>query len=379
MINTITSLNRTSISQWFAAVARRGYWQWGLAIGLMLLTNASYSQANIFEWISDKSSPPVEKKEMRLNSFSPDNRLLSFDFCRDKKCFPGLLDLHSGEITKIIPPDPDEWWSSGVFSPSGKYLAFAVKRDSENSHWSQLGLYDMSTHAMKILTYTESFKEFPSFSPDEKRLIYAQANKERTSGKTRFSHWDIYELDIDNGQERGLTDYQFFLIGRPFYLPDGRHFIFSGEAPHSFEGKTGMDAFYAYEKKYQGNIIFIFGQENTELQPALINGPLTDGPKISRDGKRIIYHARSDEMDRATGEKIGGFTYDLFMLEDGHHRRLTKLKYSLRSFTTSPDGSLIAYTSDPKENGEIHLWLLDIARNETREIEIATDVLFDKN
>lgn len=376
MKNNITSLNRTSISQWFPAVARRGYWQWVLAIGLVLLTNASYSQANIFQWISDQSSPPVKKKEMGLNGFSPDNRLLSFDFCRDKKCFPGLLNLHSGEITKIIPPDPDEWWSSGVFSPSGKYLAFAVKRHSENSHWSQLGLYDMSTHAMKILTHTESFKEFPSFSPDEKRLIYAQANKERTSGKTRFSHWDIYELNIKSGQERGLTDYQFFLIGQPWYLPDGKQFIFSGEAPRSFEGKVGMDAYYAYEKKYKESRIFILGQENTELQPAFINGPLTDGPNISRDGKRIIYHARSDEMDRATGEKIGGSTYDIFMLEDGQHRRLTKLKYSFRSVTTSPDGSLIAYTSALERNGEPHLWLLDIARNESKEIEIAPEELF---
>ncbi len=346
------------------------------------------SQTGCAELVS-QSSQPTEKIGIQLHGFSPDNRFLSFDLFRGMSCFASLLDLHSGEVTKIIPPDPDEWWTSGSFSPSGKYLAFTVKRKSEKLHWSQLGIYDISKGTLKTLTHTQSFKAFPSFSPDEKRLIYSKPERERESGKTRYGGWDIYELDIASGQERQLTNYKFYMIGRPFYMPDGKRFIFSGDGGSNFEGKTkiepytykdyskNQDAKKAYKEKYKDNTIFILGEENAELlHPAFTNGPWTNGPNISIEGKRIIYQARSDEMDRAAGEKIGGYTYDIFMLENSQHRRLTKLKKSLGGYTMSPDGSLIAYTSKPEKDGETQLWLLDIEKDETKRVEIALIDLF---
>jgi Tol biopolymer transport system component len=323
------------------------------------------------------STQQIEKNKISLNGFSSDNRLLSFDFCHNQECHPVLLDLHSGKISKILPPDPDEWWSSGRFSPNDKSLAFVVKRFSENSRLSQLGLYDISTQTLKIHTRSQSFKEFPSFSPDEKRLIFAQSNRERASGKTRFSDWDIFELDIETGQERQLTNYQFFAVDRPYYLPDGKHFIFAGEGLKRFNGKTGADAYHAYLDQFKNNTIFIIGPyENSELCPALTYGPLTDGPKISKDGKRIAYHGRSEHLNREAGDfSLGGFTFDIFMMENGQHRRLTNLKHSLRDYTMSPDGNWIAYTSGPREGGELQLWLLDINQNERKQIEIAIDAL----
>lgn len=378
-----------NFSQWFTTMAWRGRRKWVFAIGLVLLVYAVCFQSTTHQWIFGPSTQPVKKKDLRINGFSPDNRLLSFDFCPDSDCFAGLLNLQSGEVAKILPPNSDERWSSGRFSPSGKYLAFAVKRASEKYRWSQLGLYDISANTMKILTHTESFREWPSFSPDGKRLIFAQANRERESGKTRFSDWDIYELEIESGKERRLTDFQFFLIGHPSYLPDGKHFIFSGEGPNRHEGKTGVktgedydkvqEANKAYKDKYQDNRIFILRPEDTELHPAFTNGPMTIGPDISRDGKRIVYMARSDDMDRAAGETVYGFTFDIFMLADGRHHRLTKLQRSLPNFTISPEGSLVAYSSSPLVgNGEISLWLLDISQDQPKQTEIATGDFFKK-
>ncbi|OGQ97828.1 MAG: hypothetical protein A2521_08685 [Deltaproteobacteria bacterium RIFOXYD12_FULL_57_12] len=352
-------------------------WKWAIIFVLSWGAFVLYVQPAIRQFIVGMSSPQAEKIEMRLGGFSPDNRLLSYDVCRGKNCYAGLLDLHASDITKIVPPDPDEWWSSGYFSPSGKYLAFAVKRRSENSRWSQLGLYDIETASLKKLTQTQSLKEFPSFSPDEKRMIYAQANSERENGKIRFSCWDMYELDIDSGQERRLTDYQFFLIGRPFYLPDGKQFIFSGEGPSHFLDKVGIEASEAYEKKYQDNTIFILDAKNAELRPVFSNGQLSHSPMISKDGKRMAYVARSDDLNRLAGESTLGYTYDLFMLEDGSHRRLTNLKGPLRSGAMSPDGSLIAYVSESERNGEVQLWILDVSQNQLRKIDI--DTLLSKN
>jgi Tol biopolymer transport system component len=325
-----------------------------------------------------------EKIDMRVNGFSPDNQFLSFSYRQGSIFFSGLLDLHSGEVTKIVSPDFDEQWLSGCFSPSGKYLAYAVKRKSENFRWSQLGLYNISTKSFKILTDSEALKDFPSFSPDEKQLIYAQANVERESGKTRFGEWDIYKLDIESGQEERLTNNQFFLIGSPFFLPDGKQFIFSGANPLRFESKTGIitvenyskyrEAKAAYKDKYQDNTIFVFGPKMTELEPAFTNGPYSVSPRISRNGKRIIYMARSDELNRAAGQSTDGFTYDIFMLEDGNHLRLTNLPLSLKSYTMSPDGSLIAYIWESykqKEEAQ-HLRILIVDSNQTKDIDILT-------
>lgn len=313
----------------------------------------------------------TEKFKIQLNGISPDNRFLSFDFYRGPTHYATLLDLHSGEFSKIVPPDPDEAWTDGYFSLSGKYLAFSVQRKSENFRWGNLGLFDISTATLKTLTHTQTLKGYPSFSPDEKRLIYAQPNRERESGRTRFAAWDIYELDIDSGQGRRLTNYEFFSIGQPFYLPDGKRFIFSGGTPFRFLGKVGQEAVDAYEEKYQENMIFILGQEATELRPILTNGQYTTSPSISKDGKRIAYKARSDHLDKEAGlPPTRGFGYDIFMLEDGHHRRLTKLKTYLHGMKMSPDGSLIAFVSDPERNGENQLWLLDVARNQLKRINI---------
>jgi len=334
----------------------------------------------------------TEKFNIQLNGFSPDNHFLSFDFYSGPTHYATLLDLHSGEFSKIVPPDPDEGWIDGYFSPSGKFLAFAVTRKSENFRWANLGLFDISTGTLKILSHTQTQKGYPSFSPDEKRLIYAQANRERESGRTKFAAWDIYELDIDSGQSRQLTDYEFFSIGQPFYLPDGKRFIFSGEAPtystssqHSHGVRTLKDYENTrhdrdeYEKQYQENTIFILGQEAMELRPILINGQYTVSPGISKDGKRIAYVARSNHLDKEAGlPPTRGFGYDIFILEDGHHRRLTKLKTYLHGMKMSSDGSLIAFVSDPERNGENQLWILDVPRNRLKRIEIAANVFFQK-
>ncbi|MBU0484383.1 MAG: hypothetical protein KKB30_07715 [Proteobacteria bacterium] len=355
-----------------------GRWKWLLATGLFLIAFVLYLLTTTHNGLIGQVFQPTEKVKMRLGGFSPDNRLLTYDFCRGNNCYAGLLDLHSGKVTKLSPPDTDEWWSSGCFSPSGKYLVFVVNRKAENSRWSQLGLFDIATKSLTKLTHSQSLKEFPSFSPDEKRLIYAQANRERKSGQTRFSDWDIYELDIDTGQERRLTNYEFFLIGSPFYLPDGKKFIFSGDAPSRFLGKVGREANEAYKKLYQDNTIFILGNGADELRPAFTNGQLSHSPKVSMDGKRIMYKATSQDLNRLAGQPTLGYTYDLFMLEDGRHRRLTNLKSSLRGMTMSSDGSLIAFFSEPEGNGEIELWLLDVLLNQSKRIETGADSLFSK-
>lgn len=316
----------------------------------------------------------AEKIDFQINGFSPDNRYLSLNICSKSGCRAILLDWRSGAYSVLEPSDPDEAWVAARYSPSGKYLAVAVKRKSDKFRTAQLGIIDTKTKSLHVLTNTPALKDAPSFSPDEKRLIFMYAGRERESGKTRFANWDIHELDIATGKQRALTNFKFFLIGKPYYLPDGKHFVFSGEGTNRFHDKVGIDAHHAYQEKYQDNRVFIRGPESTELTPAFVNGKSTSAPSVSRDGK-IAYVAITNEMDGIVG---GYFNYDIFLYADGKHRRLTKLKTMLYGMEISTDGTLIAYVSDPKRDRNKQLFVMSVADGQPKKIELPLDRLFDK-
>ncbi len=316
----------------------------------------------------------ADQTNFQINGFSPDNRYLSLDICSKSDCQAILLDWQSGSFTRLEPADPDQVWTSARFSPSGKYLAIAVKRKSDKFRTAQLGVFDLKTKTLRVLTNTPTFKDAPSFSPDERRLISMYSGRERESGKTRLSDWDVYELDIESGKERPLTNFKFFLIGKPFYFPDGKRFVFSGEGPKRFLDRVGIDAYHAYQEKYQDNTIFVRSPESVELIPAFVNGKHSNGPRITRDG-RIAYVSITNEMD---GIVRGHFNYDIFLYADGKHRRLTKLKTILFGMEISADGSLIAYVSDPKQDRNKQLFVMNVADGQQKRIELPLDRFFDK-
>lgn len=314
----------------------------------------------------------ADQTNFQINGFSPDNRYLSLDVCFKSDCQAILLDWQSGAFTRLEASDPDQAWTSARYSPSGKFLAVAVKRKSDNFRTVQLGIVDTKTKSLRVLTNTPTQKDAPSFSPDEKRLIFMYAGRERESGKTRFSNWDIHELDIATGKERPLTNFKFFLIGKPFFLPDGKRFIFSGEGPDRFLNKVGIDAYHAYQEKYQDNTIFVRAPESTDLSPAFVNGKHSNGPRITRDGI-IAYVAITNEMDGVVG---GYFNYDIFLYANGKHRRLTNLKTILYGLEVSADGTLIAYISDPKRDRNKQLFVMSVADGKPIKIELPLDGYF---
>lgn len=311
-----------------------------------------------------------ERVDYWINGFSPDNRHLSLDVCSKSDCRAVLLEWQSGKFSRVDSSDSDEVLSSGRFSPSGKYMVFTVKRKSEGEYTSQFGLYNLEKRTLRIITNTSSYKNFASFSPDEKRLIYMQADRERASGKTRHAGWDVYELFIDSARQHRLTNYGFHLAVNPAYFPDGKTFIFSGEGPSRFSSKTGQNAIDAYRSAYQRNTVFIHSPEATELRPAFTNGNHSNGASISRNGRRIAYIAITNDLDSLKG---GRFNYDIFMLEDGQHRRLTKLGTFLYGMELSADGSLIAFVSDPTRKHVRQLFVMSVANGKPTRIELRLD------
>lgn len=331
-------------------------------IGLIFyLTLASFWNAS--------AAADASYSQVSLGAFSTDGSKLSIKFCKDASaCKFGYVDLQHRRFVELFPSDKDQDWSPGGFSPNGQSMAISVRRHSEKGKFSQLGILSLSSSSLTQLTNGEFYKSSPSFSHDGKKLIFSQANRERTSGATRFSDWDVYEISVDGRDERRLTAYQFYQTSRPEYLPKDKQFIFSGDSPMVYQSLVGMDARNSYQNKHQDNRIFVLplGQSFQNLEPYFSRGEFSSSPSISADGSKILYKARTDKED---GVKTK-FIYDLFLFDGTSHRRMTRIGGQVSESVLSPKGDQAAFVAiqyDQMQKNRIYL--LDIERGQVDSLD----------
>lgn len=304
--------------------------------------------------------------QVRLGAISPDKARLFIDYCATKSCSLAAVDIKSGRMTLFKPTDASQVLSSPSISADGKRLAVSIKDGMNTRAVSQIGVLDLETNRYRVVTRNPTFKDFPSLSPDGTRIIFAQAGRERREGRTRFSDWEIHEVELSGGTQRQLTRFCFFLVGRPQYFPDGKAFLFSGEPacnyPH--EGSPGSRREYA--KRHQENTIFRMGAGPTSLHPFLVRGAHSNGPRLSQDGRKIVFVSRSNDLDGLRGT----YNYDLFILDGKNPRRLTSSRTMIVGLAASSDVELVAYASDEGRNGDVQLWLMDVKSGAHRPLQL---------
>lgn len=305
-------------------------------------------------------APPKAKERFSVMGFSPNSKKLYLEFADASHHIRiGWMDLATKQVTLFAPQNTQDRLASPSSSSDGKQLTIVIKAAASNYEKSQIGVLDLESNTYRAITKSDSYKQFPSFSQDGKKIIYAQPAHRRESGKTRFSKWDIYETDVATGVERRLTDFCFFAVSQPFYLKDGERFVFSGEYPScNYPARTNSD-YLAYEKQYQENTIFMRRVDGKKLplEPLFLNGKHSHLGYVTRNGK-IFFVSITNEMD---GVKGGYYNIDIFKYEGGAIKRLTNLKTYLSGLTVSPRGDLAAYMSDPsrRHNAEDH-WMMDV-------------------
>ncbi|PJI38989.1 hypothetical protein [Ferrovibrio sp.] len=282
--------------------------------------------------------------------FSPDSTRLIFNLCRQQQCEIAVYHRHNRTLHSYRPA-VGQSWSTGSYSADGAKIAF-ISNDAvaeERSLWRQVSIMNADGSGVRIITDSRHYKINPSFSHDMKKIIYARAGvTRRTEQRDWIGDWDIYEVDIVTGHERQLTDHQFFSMDRPYYLPDDRRFLFSADGMRKFgEIRTlnpvKQEAPKAYRDRYRGNHIYIKEPGDPDLSPALIHGAATTRPRISADGTRILFTARTNELDN-NPDRVN-YRYDLFLKEGEDIRRLTKSGHYILDSALSADGRLLAFIS----------------------------------
>lgn len=299
------------------------------------------------------------KEQFAVMGFSPDSKKLYLEFVDTSRHLRiGWMDLVTKQVTLFAPQNTQDELASPSSSADGRQLAIVIKAAASNYDKSQIGVLDLESNTYRAITKSDSYKQFPSFSQDGKKIIYAQPARRRESGKTKFSEWDIYETDVATGVERRLTDFCFFAVSQPFYLEDGEKFVFSGEYPSCNYPSRNDSDYLAYEKRYQGNDIFMrrIESEGSPLEPLLQNGKYASEAFMTRNGT-IFFVSRTNEMD---GIEMGKYNFDIFVYKEDAIKRLTNLKTYLSGLVVSPRGDWATYTSDPSRNRSRENWMMDV-------------------
>lgn len=320
-------------------------------------------------------------------ALSPDGQTMAFSyeyFGIDKTRHArtiGFYNLEKKEFSIFLIPG-NQGWSKPSYSWDGKKLVFTISLVTEKGmHWDKkkFAVMDLSDFSYEIITEDWGMRFWPSFSPDGKSILYRKPAKIRKSGKTRYKHWDIWEMDIQGEVKTQLTFYKYYQLWECFYLSDGERVIFTGSHSRSVSKEEDQ----AYHKKYGEYTISIIPKTNVPKTPLALN-PLVIIESNSKYYRSTIlagitkhddtlYTAITNKMDRDQGVNTGkrGYNYDLFIRKrDGKTNRLTRMKSMIIDEAISLDGSRVIFQSDKERNKIYSYWSMNSDGTELFEIKL---------
>ena len=324
-----------------------------------------------------RNHPSAFQVNVSLNDLSPDNKMLSLNYGSPYWSNIATYNVSTGKI-HVFRDIKTKMNVFSSFSDDGKKIVFLGAKERDYSR----NIYVMNADGSglhQITKYPEiqsgDFIIAPSFSSDGKHIIFSRSYRVRERAYplrgSMHADWDVYEVDIETGVERRLTNYNFYEVSWPYYMADGKRFVFSGEGPYNPTGKGPKD-FKEYENQYKKNFIFIMDGRNNELKPAFVNGSHSDNPSVSADDT-ILFISRTNEMDDfKTAQDI----QDLFLYKNGKIKRLTKLNSYIELARISRDGSRIIFSKkSDKKSRDYSECIMNSDGTDIKEIKIPMDML----
>jgi len=300
-------------------------------------------------------------------SFLGNSNIVGFQYCKSyNDCFISYTyDVSTQNFSKHESDKLDDYsfsrdGSRALFTEGSEYEQNIIIMNADGSERKQLTHSSDKDTVIIRNNFGDKFMKvktnlFPSFSPDGKRVIfvrYTNRFKER-SGFSGLQNCDIYEVDVETGNERKLTNYNFFGVDNPKYLSDGKRFIFSAIRLN----------YGNYEAKYKNNKIFIMDKDNTELKPAMTHSSFSRSPSISFDNK-IVYIANPEEGP--------SYRSEVFMKVGDKIICLTKMKSDVDSPEISSDGNWIVFKefriNSQDQYRETHFWIMKSDGTELKEL-----------
>lgn len=306
-----------------------------IGIGLLIL------MLGIFYFGCPEKPTGKEQFSFSRPSLSCHNDKLLFTSCRDLAGEPwecAIIEYDIQNKSSRTVKKGREYYEGAIYSWDGKRIAYTVSKagvscsifvmDADGRNNEQL-TFDTDKDSKEISTLTGRIKKVawnghPSFSPDGTRIIFQRARIIRRHTVTQQPvpvYWDVFEISIHDKRIRQLTDYGFYKMSKPYFMPDGKRFIFSAKgATKNCEG---------YDPKTDSGNIYMMDGTNNILRPAFVYGQTALNPSVARDGT-ILFGAISDK----TGDPVS--MNGLYLKRESAVKRIT----GLHEFNSDPDSSI---------------------------------------
>lgn len=339
-------------------------------------------------WGPDKPIDLGSFKRVTDLSISHDGSQILFTGCGHKdyeRCTIYRFDRNTGKLYRYLYSDNEPASIRGGRYTSNStrflFLIIPLAKDGKKLRDSiEIAVVNDDGTGYKQLTHGAGrIKVGPMLNSDERILVYFKG-KERKSGRTLASDFDLYKIDLSTGKEIQLTNLSFYGVNSPAFSPDGKNVIFGGDSPLRLPSTDNIDIvrqFHdSYKKRYGENIILQYPLDGSGIDrepvPMFTFGIGSERPVVTEDGS-IWFMGRTK----------GRFIHRCSRLPNGNIVEIpykdlggTPTRLPLQNIISFDGKWMLIFYEERKSTGHVlgrSLGMYDTATGERRDLVIPSD------
>lgn len=286
--------------------------------------------------------------------FSPDQKLITFDYCNKEGCNNVIHEVESGLFFRYA-HDEGVNITNLSFSPSGEQIVFVARKNGWFGYGEEMCLVTGAhgSSQFRVVGECEAIKAYPKFSSENHILFWR--GKDRANKKSQIV---LAEINKENGQEKSIDIENIDYLYRPSALS---FFENKDEAVFSDYGISEKND--GNEKKEYFDTVWILSREEKRAFPVETGINYSSKPVVIKSDGRILFIGRN-----LAGEKNGVFAYEIYSHKEGSTKQLTNFGSYISGFDTTRDGNKLVLAIEDLSDGKSSLVVLNLKSKEVQRI-----------